>query len=346
MSGSIRKCVLVLCIAGIVSVVLLPLAYFTTLSVASNFETSKFPSRLLPSFSYKARLLYDAHEKNFSLKILQNGKYVSTTTSADPQYLSGYLLDQLNVKMKRQDVQKLMDEARKTGQASVALHKSMLRNFVVFFIVAGKALPALITSLQAAFWTVLISLSLGGLAGYALARMSFRFKETVNVTLLLVRMFPAIAISVPMVVYAIQMDLYDTPLSLALVYSVTNIALTAWITSSIFCGIGTELEEAALVFGASRLRVVFTITLPLAFPAIVAASLYAFLAAWNDSLTSLLLTNQNPTLALLVYRTVGSTSIPNLPAAGAIVLLIPSLVFTFIIKKYINQLWGNATVGS
>jgi ABC-type glycerol-3-phosphate transport system permease component len=52
------------------------------------------------------------------------------------------------------------------------------------------------------------------------------------------------------------------------------------------------------------------------------------------------MTNDNPTLALLVYRTVGSSTIPNLPAAGAVVLLIPSLIFTFIIKNYINQLWG------
>jgi multiple sugar transport system permease protein len=56
------------------------------------------------------------------------------------------------------------------------------------------------------------------------------------------------------------------------------------------------------------------------------------------------MTNNNPTLALLVYRTVGSSTIPNLPAAGAVVLLIPSLVFTFIIKNYINQLWGSVTI--
>ena len=102
--------------------------------------------------------------------------------------------------------------------------------------------------------------------------------------------------------------------------------------------------EAAMVVGASRLKTLLTITFPLAFPAIVASSLYAFLAAWNDSITALIMTNENPTLALLVYRTVGSSTIPNLPAAGAVVLLIPSLIFTFIIKDYINQLWGSAAI--
>jgi multiple sugar transport system permease protein len=344
--NTVRRTLFALFIGGIVSVVLLPLVYFASLSFSSNFETSKFPSQIFPSFSYEASLTFNEKNQNYSMQILQHGEYAPTTTFSAPRYFSDYLMDQLNVKMDESAVIALMEEAQESGKISFSLRKSMFRNFEVFFIIAEKALPALMSSLKAALWTILISLSLGGMAGYTLARMQFRFKNTVNIALLLVRMFPAIAISLPMVIYAMRMELYDTPLSLALVYSVTNIALTAWITNSIFSGISVELEEAALIFGANRFRMVFSITLPLALPAVMAASLYAFLTAWNDSLTALLMTNENPTLALLVYRAVGSTNVPNLPAAGAIVLLIPSLIFTFIIKKYIKQLWGNASIES
>jgi len=69
--------------------------------------------------------------------------------------------------------------------------------------------------------------------------------------------------------------------------------------------------------------------------------MYAFLAAWNDSITALILANNNPTLSLLIYKAIGSSGEIQLAAAGALIQIAPALVFTFIIKNYINQLWGN-----
>lgn len=190
-------------------------------------------------------------------------------------------------------------------------------------------------------YTILISLSLGSCAGYAIARYSFAGREQINVALLIVRMFPTVGISIPMAVILIRMGLYDTMIGLALLYSIPNIALTAWITSSIFIGISSELEEASLVFGANRLQTFLHITLPMAFPAMAASSMYAFLAAWNDTISALILTNDNQTLALVVYKAIGTTSSGiQYAAAGSIVLILPALVFTFIIRKYIGQMWG------
>lgn len=342
--GIIGHTLFSLAIATIVLAVLVPVTYFVTLSFASNYEAYRFPANFLPRLSYDALLVYNAGADNYSLKLKSEEGYTSLKTDKDPDSFRFYLINQLNVKMTTGDIEHLMEQAKAEGQIQVKLRKNLFRNYTVFLTLADGTFAALLVSLKAAGWTIVISLSLGGLTGYTLARMKFKFKESINLSLLVVRMFPIVAISIPMVVYIIKMNLYDTPLSLAIVYSVPNIALTAWITSSIFKGISVELEEAAMVFGASRIRTFFRITVPLAFPALVASSLYAFLAAWNDTITSLVMTNEHPTLALVVYRTVGNSTIPNVPAAGAIVLLIPSLVFTFIIKNYINQMWGNVKI--
>lgn len=344
MKNICKKTVAALIATTIALSILLPVFYFVTLSFASNYEAYQFPARLLPSFSYDARFVYNEDNEDYSVLVKRQGEYESLKTDKSGRKFSNYLRDQLNVKMSVEEVDEILAKAKTEGSISVKLKKNMLRNYEIFLILADGTMKALMNSLLAAGWTILISIVLGGSAGYAMARLRFKGKHMVNMGLMIVRMFPIVAISIPMIVYIMKLNLYDTPLSLAIVYSVPNIALTAWITSSIFQGISEELEEASLVFGAGRIQTFMRITVPMAFPALVASSLYAFLAAWNDSITALVMTNENPTLALVVYRTVGSTSIANVPAAGAIVLLIPSLIFTFIIKNYINQLWGNVSV--
>ncbi len=344
-SGLLRRAVFWLVLATICGMVMLPILYFLTISFASNYEAYQFPAKILPTLSYRAGIRYNADKDNFTLMLEKGKDYEAVKTTSDPLDLSMYCKSQLNVILSEQQVARLFSKARQTsGMMETRLRKTFFRNYIIFFILADGTMAALMNSLKAAAWTILISLMLGGSTGYILARFRFKGREAFSATLLIVRMFPAVSLSLPLVIYIMKMNLYDTPLSLAIVYAVPNIALTAWITSSIFKGISVELEEAAMIFGATRLRMLMTITLPLAFPAIVASSLYAFLAAWNDSITALIMTNENPTLALLVYRTVGSSTIPNLPAAGAVVLLIPSLVFTFIIKDYIKQLWGGAKI--
>lgn len=334
-----------LILVAVAGLVLLPISYFLTISFASNYEAYQFPAKILPTLSFSAQIRYNADTDNYTLLLKKGSGYEAVKTTADPSDFSAYAKGQLNVLISPTSVRALFDRAKVSSQPlPVKLRKNFFRNYIVFFILADGTMSALFNSLKAAGWTILISLVLGGVTGYILARYRFRFSNTFSTSLLVVRMFPAVALSLPLVIYIMRMNLYDTPFALAIVYSVPNIALTAWITSSIFKGISVELEEAAMVFGATRLKTLLTITFPLAFPAIVASSLYAFLAAWNDSITALIMTNNNPTLALLVYRTVGSSTIPNLPAAGAVVLLIPSLIFTFIIKNYINQLWGKVAL--
>ena len=83
----------------------------------------------------------------------------------------------------------------------------------------------------------------------------------------------------------------------------------------------------------------------MALPALAASSMYAFLTAWNDTISALILTNENPTLALAVYQAIGdNTTNLQYAAAGSIILIIPALVFTFVVRKYVNQMWGSVSL--
>ncbi len=223
--------------------------------------------------------------------------------------------------------------------------RDIFQNYQVFFRVTRDVVPALIRSLQIAFLTIIISLSIGGLAGYAFARYNFKGKSGLKFSVLFVRMFPAVAIALPMIIILANMGLYDKPLGLSLVYSVGSIGLTVWITASIFMGIPVSLEEAALVFGATKLRAFLRITLPLAFPGLAASAMYAFLGAWNETVAGIMLTQFNPTFAVVVYQTlIGTSGQINLTAAAGMAQAIPAVIFTFFIRRYINQMWGGMTI--
>jgi multiple sugar transport system permease protein len=221
----------------------------------------------------------------------------------------------------------------------------MFANYITFFKVTRDALPALLRSIQVALLTVLISLTIGGTAGYAFARYRFKGKNMLKLSTLFVRMFPGIAIAMPMVIILAEMGFYDQPLGLSLVYSVGQIGLTIWITASIFMGIPVELEEAAQVFGRSKFGAFIYITLPLALPGLAASAMYAFLGSWSETAQAIVLTQFNPTFPVVVYQTmVGAKGMVNLIAAGGVAMALPAVLFTIMIRKYMLQMWGGVRV--
>jgi multiple sugar transport system permease protein len=114
---------------------------------------------------------------------------------------------------------------------------------------------------------------------------------------------------------------------------------------SLFISIPVTLEEAAKVFGCSPAKAIWYVTLPLALPGLAASAMYAFISAWTETVSALILTQSNPTFAVVVYQTlIGTTGQVNLAAAGGIALAVPALIFTLFIRKYINQMWGSVSV--
>ncbi len=328
-------------IVTVLIAVLLPFFFFVSSSLYSSYEVYQFPRSFLPKMSFDIMVTWEDDMYQLHVYDDEDDFYELMIYTSNIDDFRIFLKRELSIQLTNEEIESDFSASKTGGPVYETYKKDLLYNFKTFFSITNNADKAILNSVIAAGWTILISLTLGSMAGYAVARYGFAGKNKLNLSLLLVRMFPAVAIAIPMLVYLIKMGLNNTMFGLAIVYSVGNIALTAWITSSIFQGINVELEEASVVFGASRFQTFLKITLPLAFPGMVACSMYAFLGAWNDSITALILSSNNPTLSLLIYKALGMSGTIQLSAAGAVILIIPALVFTFIIKNYINQLWGD-----
>ncbi|HDM70162.1 MAG: ABC transporter permease [Thermotoga sp.] len=263
------------------------------------------------------------------------------------------------LKSLNEELGELKEEAKKVSEKITLLNqdlipitsvkftisKNIFENYITFFKVTNDSIPALIRSIQVALLTIAISLSIGGLAGYAFARYYFRGKNLLKLSVLFVRMFPGVSIAMPMVIILAKMGFYDKPLGLSLVYSVGQIGMTTWITASIFMGIPVELEEAAQIFGCSKWGAFFHVTLPLALPGLAASAMYAFIGSWSETAQAIILTQFNPTFPVVVYQTlVGAKGLVNLVAAGGVTMALPAIIFTLIIRRYILQMWGGVTV--
>ena len=336
----VQKTVMSIFLAGMALVVVIPLLFFGSVAFSNATEMSKFPKSLFPSATVTVKVV-PTEEGSYEVFYDSGEGYESIITTKKADKLEKHFRRQYSVTVSGEELLEDFSQTLENGPMEFTYKKDMLYNFKQFFSIVPNAADALKNSVAVSLLTILISLGIGSLAGYAMARFQFAGKAQFNVAMLIVRMFPVVGISITMAVLLIQMGLYDTLLGLALLYSVPNIALTAWITNSIFIGINKELEEASLVFGANSFQTFMRITLPLAFPALAASSMYSFLTAWNDTISALILSNENQTLALVVYKAIGTTSSGiQYAAAGSIVLILPALVFTFIIRKYIGQMWG------
>ncbi len=342
-----RNTTLYIIVIGISTAIILPIFFIVSLSFLSTREAYRYPLPLLPAFTTKFEL--KPSERGYLLSVYDRveGEYQSVLDTKDLEKMSVYMKSQLGTPMTIPEIETQIAQLETQEVVYFTGRRNLLYNYQTFFNVAGtgQAVPALIRSLQICALTIVISLSIGGMAGYAFARYTFRGRNILKFSVLFVRMFPAVAIAMPMVIILANMGFYDNPIGLSLVYSVGSIALTVWITASIFMGIPVSLEEAAQVFGATKLQAFMRVTLPLALPGLAACAMYAFLGAWNETVSAIILTQFNPTFSVIVYQTtLGAVGQVNLAAAGGMVMALPTLIFTFFIRRYIQQMWGGVTI--
>ncbi len=339
-----KKTLFYIFVTSLIIIIITPLYFLVSLSFLSSREAYQFPLPLVPAISSEFKL--EKGEKGYMLSIYEKGdrEYQNMIDTKDMEKMSRYMRLQLSVNVSIEKLENYISKLDQQNEVYFKSYKSLLHNYKTFFAITRDAVPALIRSLQVAGLTILISLSIGGMAGYAFARYIFIGKNALKVSVLFVRVFPAVAIAMPMVIILASIGFYDKPVGLSLVYSVGTIALTIWVTASIFLGIPVELEEAAQIFGATKLRTFLTITVPLALPGLAACSMYAFIGAWNETASAIILTQFNPTFAVVVYQSVlGAVDQVNLAAAGGILMALPMVLFTLFIRKYINQMWGGVT---
>ncbi len=210
---------------------------------------------------------------------------------------------------------------------------------LLFFIKAQYVLPSLGNSVVVAVMTLALSLVIGAPAGYALARHIFPGKDVYRIMILSTRAFPIVILSIPLAVTFIQWGLYDNLISVAILHTAMALPTTILVTSSVFMGVSKELEEAATVFGCSRVQAFTRVALPLALPGLAASAIFTFVLSWNEVFAATILTLQNRTFPARLFVQLSASPLP-FRFAGGFFILVPAILFMFFIRRYLFSLWG------
>jgi multiple sugar transport system permease protein len=211
-----------------------------------------------------------------------------------------------------------------------------------FFVNATGVLSALWNSVLVAVVTLILSTLIGAPAGYALARYVFPGRHAFRLLVLSTRAFPIVILSIPLAVSFIEWGIYDSVWSVALMHTALALPFTILITSSIFVAVPRDLEEAALTLGCTPLSAFVRVVLPLALPGLAAAAIFTFVLSWNEVFAATILTLRERTLPALVLASLNESPAP-FRFAAAWFMLAPSLVFIFVIRRYLLGLWGRVS---
>ena len=216
-----------------------------------------------------------------------------------------------------------------------------------FVLDNGDFLRALRNSAIVSVSTVLIALTFGSFAAYALGRIKFRGRTFTLYLILSMTMFPQIAILGSLFRMIRQFDLYDRLPALIITYLTFTLPFTVWVLTNFFRAMPGELEEAALVDGASPFRTFWEILLPLALPGLVTTGLLAFIQAWNEFLYALSFTltrarTVQPAIASFSGNTQYDVPWGNIMAASVLVT-VPLVVLVLVFQR---KILGGLTAGA
>jgi len=204
---------------------------------------------------------------------------------------------------------------------------------------------AMVVALATTAWGVMVA----AWSGYGFARYDFRFKPAIMAFVLIAQSFPRILLIIPYFQMANRLGLKDTYWGLILAYSTFIQPLCLWIMKEYFEQIPRELDEAALVDGATPYRAFWDIILPLARPALGATAIIGFLTAWNEYEFALVLTTTERvrTISVAVASFIGEfTTEWNLVMAAAAVGTLPvAIIFLFFQRQLMQGLTGGAVKG-
>lgn len=192
--------------------------------------------------------------------------------------------------------------------------------------------------------TVVITLVLAVLGAYAVTRLTFPGRDLLSRSILLIYMFPAIVLVIPLYAVFTQLGLRNTLPGLLIVYPATTLPVALYMLRSYFQTLPKDLEEAGLIDGATRLGVIWRITLPLSLPALASVGLYVFMIAWNEFLFAFMFLDSPEIFTL--SRGMVSLNSQEVPRqylmAGAVIVTVPIMVIFFWFEKY---LVGGLTAG-
>ena len=201
----------------------------------------------------------------------------------------------------------------------------------------SKFFSRYLNSMIIGFGATFLSIFLGTLAAYAFSRFKVPLKDDLMFFILSTRMFPPIAVAVPIFIMYRKLGLGDTHIGMIILYTVVNLSLAVWLLKGFMDEIPKEYEEAAMIDGYTRFQAFFKIVLPQATTGIAATAIFCMIFSWNEYAFAVLLTQFNAQTAPPFIPTIigeGGIDWPAI-AAGTTLFLLPVMIFTVVLRKHL-----------
>jgi multiple sugar transport system permease protein len=185
--------------------------------------------------------------------------------------------------------------------------------------------------------STILAVGLGVLSAYAFSRFKVKGQADLEFFILSTRMLPPVVVTIPIFLMYRQIGLYDTHLGMIILYTVFNLSLSVWLLKGFMDEIPREYEEAALIDGYSRWQAFTKIVLPQSITGIAATTVFCLIFAWNEYAFALMLTSNRARTAPPSIPSVIGTSGVDWAAisAGSLLFLIPVVIVTFALRKYL-----------
>ncbi|MEY4845329.1 MAG: hypothetical protein RL312_1610, partial [Pseudomonadota bacterium] len=203
----------------------------------------------------------------------------------------------------------------------------------------------LMTTMMVAIGSTILSLVSSTLAAYAIQRLRFTGSQYVGLGIYLAYLVPPSILFIPLATMVFRLGLFDTPFALILVYPTFLVPFCTWLLIGYFKSIPYELEECALIDGATRLQILRQITLPLAVPGLISAGIFSFTLSWNEFIYALafIQSSENKTVpvAILTELVTGDVYQWGALMAGSLLGSLPVAIFySFFVDYYVSSLTG------
>jgi multiple sugar transport system permease protein len=203
-----------------------------------------------------------------------------------------------------------------------------------------------LNSVKVAVPTAIVAVILSVLGSYAVARLKFRGKELLLNSILMIYLFPGILLIIPLFAMLAQIgdrigfDVQDNLAVLIVTYLAQTLPVALYMLANYFRTIPSEIEQAGLIDGCSRLGVIWRITLPLAVPALVSVAIYTFMIAWNEFLYALVFLNSRDifTMPIKINAIYNDPSPrPNVVMAASTIMTLPVIMLFLGLERFLEQ---------
>ena len=198
-------------------------------------------------------------------------------------------------------------------------------------------------SVSVAGYTVLLCIVMGSMGAYGFTRYKYRGRDTIATIILVTYMFAPITLVIPLFMLLTKFRLTNSHIGLVMMYMTIGLPFSVWLLRSFFLALPVEIEEAAWIDGASRIRGIVSVVLPNTIPGIIAVAVFVFIVAWSDFLYVRTIITSERLLTVPVGITNISRSIGGdwgvVLSAGTLIT-IPALILFIFVQKYLVSGWA------